>query len=1383
MQNSLQAVKDAIHTLSDEPPNRYPLSAAQQALWYLHQQSNIGTAYHTAFAASIHSVVDVTSLQQASQALFERHSSLRSTVTLVANNPCQVVHADRAVDFAQIHCPYTESESTWRQRVQCAYAHPFDLEQGPLFRVRLFTRTATEHLLLISAHHLIIDGVSMRVLLDELALLYPAVLHGLPPQLPALRATYQDFVTWEKEMLHQQEEALWQYWREQLSDVEPLQLPLDRPRPALQSHRGASYYFQVPADLLQKLDALNGVATATLHSKFLTAFQILLYRYSGQSCFTVGVPGANRLRPEFQRLVGYLTNLLPIRTEIAADASFYQLLQETTRRTFAATMRQNMPFSRMVTRLNPQRDLSYLPGTQVTFGFLPSPKGLNGFYVAPPQQTASHLTQWGELQLAPFALPQQEGQFDLSLELEEEADRLLGRLKYNLDLFDEATIARMVNHFVVLLQGIVAQPDQAVLHLPMLTPSEHQQIVHEWNATTVDFGPPQTIHALFEQQVARTPDALAVISPKSAAVNPMHPLTAADSLTYAELNARANQLAHYLRQAGVRPETPVGVCLNRNLDLIIATLAIIKAGGAYVPLDATYPLQRLHFMVQDSGLTMILTQTELIDALPTNARLVDLKEVTLEQYPTCNLAEQTTPEHLLYIMYTSGSAGTPKGIEILHRNVQRLVKGGNFAQLDATQTFLQLASPSFDAATLEIWGSLCNGAKLVLYPDLLIDLNLVGQLIQSYQVTILWLTAGLFHQMVDEHLTGLQGLHQLLAGGDVLSPAHVKRLLQATDAKLTVINGYGPTENTTFTTTYRIADHKAFTHSIPIGRPISNTRVYILNEGRQLTPVGVPGELYTGGLGVARGYLNRPELTDERFINHPELGRLYKTGDLCRWLPDGNIEYIGRTDFQVKLRGFRIELGEIENALRAQAGVREALVLVQEDVPGDKRLVAYIVGDKPTGRHATKTNMGEEVSLSPSQLVTQSELRQALAQQIPDYMIPAAFVFLDAMPLTPNGKLNRRALPKPDYGKTRQSFVPAETSDETRLLVVWHEVLGVQPIGVEDNFFELGGHSLLAAQLVQRMRQTLQREVSLRQVFSTPTIRGLLQSLDDQQTETNSFVKLRMGDTTQTPLFLCYPGSGVIFAYTPLLPYLPSTQPVYALQAQGIYDDLPLFASIEALAAQTINEMKSIQPQGPYSLVGLSFGGIVALEVAYQLKQQGEEVALLGMIDTYPPLNDQATQQEETPLPKALQQFLYVIGDDIHVDYRCLGNEIFERAAKQEEPIGWLLEQMRAQGIPPAMDPAIFKRMWIATKHNQQMMQAYQLKPYNGDITIFCAEESVSGKQAPLGAEEGVQRWQHLTQRPVETVWVRGGHYTMFTPENVESLGRALTTQLEKRKR
>ncbi len=720
----------------------------------------------------------------------------------------------------------------------------------------------------------------------------------------------------------------------------------------------------------------------------------------------------------------------------------------------------DVPFDLLVEQLKPERLPGVSPLFQVMFTLQNVPKEtleLSGLTVNPK----------------PLDKPTAGATFDLTLSLTQSNTELIGAFEYNANLFDGATIERMARNFHIFVEGIVLNPEQTIAQLPILSAAERQQLLLEWNQTQTDYPRNACVHQLFEAQVQKTPDAVAVV-------------LADQTLTYQELNQKANQLAHYLQSLGVGSESLVGVCLERSPNLIIALLAILKAGGAYLPLDPTYPPERLAFMVENAGLQVILTETGVRENLPEVAYSIDIGSGIINRRDALDAEKEgregrVTAKSLAYVMYTSGSTGQPKGVGVTHRNIVRLVKNTNYAQFTSNDVFLQLASVSFDAATWEIWGSLLNGSRLVLFPEPKPSLETLGQVIQQYQVTALCLTAGLFHLMVDERLEDWQSLRILMAGGDVLSVSHVQKCCQ-TLPHCQLINGYGPTENTTFTCCYPVPTGASLGQSIPIGRPIANTRVYILDGQHQPVPIGVVGELYTGGDGVARGYLNRPELNAERFIASPFLEGeiLYKTGDLVRYLPDGNIEFLGRIDNQVKIRGFRIELSEIEAVLNQHPQVSQGIVIVRQDGSGDKSLVAY-------------------VKRSETQ-VSGNELRSFLKQKLPDYMVPNAIVWLDSFPLTPNGKVDRRRLPIPDFEQERETnFVAPRTQAETVIANIIATVLGQERVGIHDNFFALGGHSLLATKVISRLREAFEVELPVKIIFESPTVAGLASLVTHRQ--------------------------------------------------------------------------------------------------------------------------------------------------------------------------------------------------------------------------------------------------------------------------------------------
>ncbi|NER91290.1 non-ribosomal peptide synthetase [Moorena sp. SIO3A2] len=958
----LKQYKSEILQLLKENPDRFqvhPLSYGQKGLWFLWQLSPQNHNYNVSFSVRIYSKVDITIWQQVFQALRERHPLLRSTFPKLGEQPIQQLHQHQALDLLQIDAS-SWSEEELNKKVVAAHRHPFNLETEPVMRVRWFTCSEQDHIMLLTIHHIALDGWSCDLITKELPQLYQAQLNGLEASLLPLKHSYQDYVSWQKELVEGQEgEQLWNYWQQKLGGELPvLNLPTDRPRPPIQTDNGGSYPFKLSEKLTEQLKELAQTEGATLYMILLAAFQVLLYRYTGQEDILVGSPTSGRTKAEFASIVGYFVDSVVMRADLSGNLSFRDFLYQVRQTVLGALAHQDYPFSLLVEKLQVERDSSRSPLFQACFvlqKFLESQDVQKVFF-----SSKTTLMNWGGLEVEPFVFDQYESQYDLFLEMVEEDSYLVGLLKYNADLFDEQTIARMAGHFQNLLEGIVNDPQQRVTALPLMTESELDQILVEWNNTTTDYPNHKCIHQLFEEQVEKTPDAVAVVFEEQ-------------KLTYSQLNSKANQLAHYLQKLGVVPETLVGICIERSAEMVVGLLAILKAGGAYVPLDPNYPTSRINYMVEDAQLSIILTQEKWQHHLPqTAAQVICLDREQPNTASSENLTVSITSEHQAYMMYTSGSTGLPKGVNIRHQGVVRLVKNTNYIKLTEEDIFLQLAPISFDAATLEIWGSLVNGGTLAVMPPHQPSLAEIGAAIRENQVTTLWLTAGLFQLMVEEQLENLKPVKQLLAGGDILSVTHVQKVVEKLPG-CKLLNGYGPTENTTFTCCFPVKADSNLEKSVPIGKPISNTQVYILDSNLQPVPIGVPGELHIGGDGLATGYHNRPELTAEKFIPNPfdnskvksgatprrrktqgnahqesQKSKLYKTGDLARYLGDGNIEFLGRIDHQVKIRGYRIETGEIEAVLNSYPIVKETVVLAREDNPGDKRLVAYIVPETQT---------------------------------------------------------------------------------------------------------------------------------------------------------------------------------------------------------------------------------------------------------------------------------------------------------------------------------------------------------------------------------------------------------------------------------------------------
>ncbi|MDX6577959.1 MAG: hypothetical protein QOE96_3912, partial [Blastocatellia bacterium] len=954
----------------------------------------------------------------------------------------------------------------------------------------------------------------------------------------------------------------------------------DYPRPNVQAYRayrGAHHTIRLSKQLTSDLKMLSQKQGVTLFMTLLAAYEILLHRHTGEEDIVVGTPIAGRQMPETENLIGLFINTLPMRTNLTGDPSFGEVLGRVKATALGAYAHQDLPFERLVKELHPERTLAHNPLFQVMF-VLQSEE-------IEPLQLPGLVTEH-------FRVGHIMANFDLTLDIVEKDGQLTCLFESNADLFESATIERLMGHFQTLLEGIVTNPEQRVSALPLLTEAERKQLLVEWNDTKTNYPTQACIQELFEEQVRNTPDAPALIRDDR-------------QVTYQDLNRQANQLGHYLNKRGVGPDTRVGVCLQRSPEMIVVLLGILKAGGAYVPLDPEYPHSRLQFMLEDAQVPLLITQESLLENLPRNtSEIICLDELSEKIANESNSDPKitTTPDSLAYVMYTSGSTGKPKGVAVTHRNVVRLVRNTNYASFSPDEIFLQSATISFDASTFEIWGSLLNGARLALMPPGASSLGELGQALKRYQVTTLWLTAGLFHLMVDNHLDDLRGVRQLLAGGDILSVPDVQKVLaELKDTRL--INGYGPTESTTFACCHPITDLTNVNGSVPIGRPISNTSVYILDRCRNPVPIGVQGELYIGGDGVARGYLDRPELNAERFVRDPFSqvpgARLYRTGDLVRYRPNGEIEFIGRLDNQVKVRGFRIELGEIESALAEHPSVREAVVVARKD-NGDKHLAAYLV-PRP--------------GLTPSI----DEVREFLKDKLPDHMVPSMFSVLESLPLSPTGKVDRRALPPAKGLDTTRSFAPPTDELELKLSKIWERVLGIRSIGINDNFFELGGHSLLAVRLFAQIEKAFGRNLPLATLFQAPTVKQLARMLREEGWPASwSSLVMIQGGGRRTPFFCVHAAGGNVLEYHDLARLLGSDQPFYGLQARGLNGKEEPHTGIREMAAHYLKEMRDVQPEGPYQLGGRSSGGTIAFEMACQLGAEGQQVSLLALLDTYP---------------------------------------------------------------------------------------------------------------------------------------------------------------------
>lgn len=1071
MRGELKGTSDAQSIHKRPPHGLTPLSFAQQRLWFLDQLEEGSPAYNLPEAWHFRGPLNVNSLERSLKEIVQRHEALRTTFVTEEGQPVQVITPQETftlplIDLREI--AESERQANLQQLITKEAGRPLYLSQGPLMRAVLFQLDEFDYVFLLVLHHIVSDGWSFGVFMQELGALYKAFSNGQPSPLPQLAIQYPDFAYWQRQWLQGEVlETQLAYWKRQLGGHHQfLQLPTDHPRPAIQTYRGAGHYLELPKALSEALNALSRREGVSLFMTLLAAFQTLLHRYAGQDDIIVGSPIANRNRLEIEGLIGFFVNTLVLRTDLSGNPTFRELLGRVREVALGAYAHQDLPFEKLVEELQPERDLSYNPLFQVMFVL---------------QNTRKLPLELVGMDVTPLKVEINTSMFDLTLYLTEGTAGLTATFEYNTDLFEADTIRRMGSHFKTMLEGIVINPEQRLSDLPLLTEGERRQLLVDWNNTTANYPRETCIHELFEAQVGRTPDKVAVVFE-------------GEQLTYRELNDRANQLAHYLRKLGIRPEVLAGIFIERSLEMVIGMLGVLKAGGAYIPIDPVYPQDRVAFLLQDAQIHVLLTQKRFRGSLPKNEANVvclDSDWDDIAQESRENPFSGVKSENAAYVIYTSGSTGTPKGVIGLHRGaVNRFDWMWRTYPFERDEICCQKTSLSFVDSVWEIFGPLLRGVPTVIIPDVVLkDPQALVQNLAAHRVTRLVLVPSLLRSILQnfpELQSHLPDLKIWITSGEALSIELAQQFLKSLPKSI-LINLYGSSEVSADSTFYDTSKEKL--HScIPIGRPIDNTQVYLLDSNLNPVPIGVRGELHMGGDGLARGYLGRPELTKERFIENPFVkepgSRLYKTGDLARYLPGGNIEFLGRLDHQVKIRGFRVELGEIETVLEQHPVVRQTVVMAREDMPGDKRLVAYVV-----------PNEKETISVSM--------LRDYLRKKLPEYMLPNAFLMLEKFPLTPNGKVDRRSLPSPTNlrPELESVYVAPGTEIEETVAAIWQEVLHLKKVGVNDNFFDLGGHSLVMAQVRSKLVQKLQRPLSMLELFIYPTINSLARYLSQEKNE------------------------------------------------------------------------------------------------------------------------------------------------------------------------------------------------------------------------------------------------------------------------------------------
>ena len=1326
----LAATSQTSHTVEIPRIDRdgeLPVSFQQQRLWFMEQLVPDSALYNMPGALRLHGALNREALGRSLQEIVRRHEVLRTNILTVEGSPRLAIRAadEWAMEEMDLRrgAP-AEMDSEVNRAVRRESRRPFDLAHDYLVRASLLILGELDHVLLVVMHHIASDGWSLGVLVRELSRLYPAFCAGQPSPLPELPVQYIDYAAWQRKWLASGViEAQLPYWKEQLRGPLPvLEIPADHPRPAVQSYRGARRKTYLSKELTEGLKALSRTENTTLFIILLAGFQALLYRYGAGEDIVVGTASANRNRAELNDSIGFFVNNLALRTHVSGGLTVRELLVRARDVVLSGFEHQDVPFDHLVEVLQPQRDMNHSPLIQALFV-------LHNFAIPSLELSGVSFSQMDiDIGMA---------RFDLSVEGVERNGVLEFDFEYNSDLFEEASITRMQHHYAILLEGMIARLDCPVAQLPMLSGSERNQL-EAWNATGREY-PQTTIHRLIEEQARRTPEATALRFEGRA-------------MSYGQLNRRANQLAVHLRNLGIGPEVLVGLCMERSLEMVVALLGILKAGGAYVPIDPGYPADRRAYMIEDSHAPVLLTQASLAGALAgAAARLIVLDTAWKEigRLPEEDLEDGAGPEHLAYVIYTSGSTGKPKGAMNAHQAVcNRLLWMQDEYRLTESDGVLQKTPFSFDVSVWEFFWPLMTGARLVIArPDGHRDPGYLARLIGEEGVTTLHFVPSMLRVFLEaQGMKGCGSIRRVICSGEALPYELQQRFFELSVAPL--YNLYGPTEAAVDVTQWA-CEWESRRRVVPIGRPVANTQIRILDKDLNPVPLGLPGEIYIGGVQVGRGYWGRPDLTAERFIRDPFRtgGRLYRTGDLARWLEDGAIEYLGRNDFQVKLRGFRIELGEIEAALSEHAGVGQAVVAAREDSAGETLLVAYVV-EQP-----------------PMRLDTAS-LRDFLRSRFPEYMVPSLYVVLPALPMTPSGKVDREALPAPsDRGVNAAAGGAApRNAVEQEVAEIWKDLLKNDRVGIHDNFFDLGGHSLLVVQLQNRLRQQLGRELALADLFARPTVAAMAELLGTSgaavTTEALPWkclvpVQLR---GTRTPLFVVVGYLANISNETELIlsrvaVHLEMDRPVYGFRPRWLNGSEVAYRSVGEMARECLDELRTLQPKGPYLLAGYCNAGAVALEMAQQLVREGEEVRLLALVDCF--------------RPSALHTLL--VNLSLKLDYvsrkgKHMVEVIVDLTTSTNGSRKHLVYQyVRRKFKKPAERSGQDRSHDLFEQHRRTLMR-YRPEPYPGPISLFVSENWYHAiAQVKWHFLQRRLGWQGIARGGLSIHKVPGDHQALLT--------------------
>lgn len=1321
----------------------FPASIAQQMFWYLELLQGEVTAFNVPLRFRLEGPLNQGLLERTLNLIIERHESLRTRFAEDGGELLQIVEPGLRLSLPVIdisHLPEERMEDEADRLGSIEARRPFHLSKGPLIRAELIRTSRVSHILHVSVHHAVFDGMSMTVLTKEIAAIYQALFEERKSPLEPLPLQFGDYSVWQKEFLEGPEmQKQLAYWKKQLQGMSELDLPTDYPRPPVKTWKGDIVSILLEKPLTDRLHQIASSHGASLFHLQLAAYMILLHRYSGSTDVAVGTPVTGRTRAELEPIIGVFINSLILRGDLSGRPTLGDFLCQVRDTSIEALENQELPFECLVRELKPQRDPSRNPLFQVNFNH---------------HRSFAQGGTFGGVTLTPIPSRSPGTIFDLHFFMVERKEGWRASCDYSTDLFSRASAERMLRHFKRLLEDIAAHPEKRVSELSILTDPETAKL-NQWAFHSTDYPKNDSIVALFLETAARNPDNTALTFNGK-------------QMTYADLARDSKSIARKLLAKDVSPGERIAVCTRSGPDSIAATLGVLLAGACCVPLDPSYPKDRISMLLDECGTRTALVTGDTASVIPIdwsgNRMVID--EVAPAPDSDGHSFQAVSSDSPAYLLFTSGSTGRPKGVLIPHRGVVRLVRGNDFMPITSDDVFLQAAPASFDASLLEIWGPLLNGGRLVLLPAGP-SLEQIASAVREQRVTTLWLTAGLFQLMIDEHVDSLKGLKYLLAGGDVLSQIHVKKALDSL-GKTRIINGYGPTENTTFTTCHVIVKEDLNKPSIPIGKPIANTSVRILDPMLRSLPVGIPGELFTGGDGLAIRYLNAEELTDEKFLDHPEFGRLYRTGDLCRYHEDGTIEFIGRRDHQVKVRGYRIELGEIESVLAGHPDVRQAKVAVRGIDAESKKIIAWVVPED-----------GRSIGIEA--------LSEHLNARLPGFMRPDGILVISAFPLNANGKIDTSKLPDPTGAAKAESRPPFErpaNEIERKVAAIWEDLLGIESIGRHDDFFASGGHSLMALRMFSRLSRETGVSLPLATLIQNPTIATLAPLLITKDPETSrearplpesskkptkgNIVTLSQG-TGNRRIFCIHGGDGGVIFYRGLAAKMPREYSFHAVESLELGNSGPVErSSIEETAAAYLQSILEIQKEGPFKLAGYSFGGVVAHEIACQLQDLGHVVDFLGLFDTHNPAAPSRAYGMGERFGVFWQQ---TSGTPVSERLGLLKSRIFEGMQTHRRVKS---EIKAAQSLGPAEAYSDLRRVQVR-EENWRAMQAYRPRPFNGRITLFKTSHLSDKIERP--ADYG---WAGVALSGLDIVAVSGHHLALFAPENIDSLSDSLLGSLKR---